>query len=221
MRNNHNDRHRKLRKGQHETTRIRRLPLQCIVVWSPLLLAIAWSTHVIFWSRRLLQGPEPLTGSLEYTQRRIGAQVPKTLDAEGALHGQGDAFLSDIDVPTACRGKEAYLRLIMRATDGLSKYRNVTHLCQELPLVTKVHTMYGSRPIVYGLDTCQAYRHRLMQHNNQPPMPRVAGLYNTGTNLLARLLELNLPKTWQDDRSASSLPRRGPSPLNVPVRTKL
>ena len=58
----------------------------------------------------------------------------------------------------------------------------------ELPTVDEIQSMYGSHSYIIGLDTCNAYK------TNVIPEMRVmgpAGLFNSATNLLFKLMSLN------------------------------
>jgi len=116
-----------------------------------------------------------------------------------------------------CRGKERPLQIAFEASNSVSelpstkyheKYQKNQMInqgrvpqrpipalhpqnCRELPTWEQVVQMYGPRPIVYGLETCQDYRAMLQAKGVTKPMPRVAGLYHSGTNMLARTMELN------------------------------
>jgi len=99
--------------------------------------------------------------------------------------------------PKDCKGKERLLDIILSSTgtelgSQQTRGRNVCHV---LPTWEQVTSIYGDRPIVYGLETCGAYRRILSSSENAgreiPPMPRVAGLYHSGTNSLVRLFENN------------------------------
>ncbi|GKZ01254.1 hypothetical protein MPSEU_001076400 [Mayamaea pseudoterrestris] len=91
------------------------------------------------------------------------------------------------------RDRESLIHILMSA--------GVTYLSLQeigsLPTWTQVSSLYGSEPLIYGLETCQAYRDTLQRHNATAasaasgaavvePKPRVAGLFNTGTNALAQ-----------------------------------
>lgn len=94
-----------------------------------------------------------------------------------------------------CKGKELYLKILLAAKD--SKHRKHAHLlCSQLPTQEEVIARYGPRPVIVGMETCQAYRDLLRPENNNgtqlEPLPRVAGLYHTGTNALARYLSYNV-----------------------------
>jgi hypothetical protein len=123
--------------------------------------------------------------------------------------------------PKTCAGKEAYLKIILSsnhdaAWDALQSSStedgSSDAICNALPTETQVAAKYGDNPIVYGLETCRAYRDLLLPINNNgsrlEPMPRVAGLYHTGTNALCRSFSANIKK----------LPTKEYSPYEVPVR---
>jgi hypothetical protein len=104
--------------------------------------------------------------------------------------------MSELSKIPSCSGKEKFLKFILMAKNTTNNY-NPQDLCESLPTLQEVANQYGSEPVIYGLDTCQTYRNLLKAEANNgstlPPMPRVAGLYNTGTNALTRLLEMNFP----------------------------
>ena len=106
-----------------------------------------------------------------------------------------------------CKGKERFLKLIVHGT--VSKYavpkkpqpppKNYRMLCHALPAEDRVARHYGGEAVVYGMDTCQAYRELLLKSNDNDnntiaPKPRVSGLYHTGTNGLCRTLTDNVGK---------------------------
>jgi hypothetical protein len=64
------------------------------------------------------------------------------------------------------------------------------------PNWSEIEALYGSTPIIYGLETCEAFRKRPKRSLG------VAGTFNSGTNLLAQLLSYNCairgsPIHWQ------------------------
>jgi hypothetical protein len=70
--------------------------------------------------------------------------------------------------------------------------------CPKLAPWSDVMELYGSQPVVMGMETCARYRQSAMAYNNNnnnTPLVgfiRVAGLYNTGTNALQTTLQRNL-----------------------------
>jgi hypothetical protein len=66
--------------------------------------------------------------------------------------------------------------------------------CTGLPSWQQMTRLYGTKPIIVGLERCAAYR----QSVAAGVIPRIAGLYNTGTNALAKLFEAN----WNTDEMA-------------------
>lgn len=89
------------------------------------------------------------------------------------------------------RDKEPLIHIL---TNGGDKTLSAEAI-RSLPTWTQVSNLYGSEPIIYGLDTCQAYQERLLQFNASKivsePKPRVAGLFNTGTNAVAQSMSIN------------------------------
>lgn len=82
---------------------------------------------------------------------------------------------------SACYDKEPLRKIL---SDAGIKNLN----CTALPSWNQITRLYGNEPVIIGLDTCAAYRQRV---GNQGAVPRIAGMYNTGTNALAKLFELN------------------------------
>lgn len=61
-------------------------------------------------------------------------------------------------------------------------------LAEQLPVWDDVVSMYGDKPIIHGLETCEAYRQDVRAEDR---MTGPAGMFNTGTNLLFQLLRDN------------------------------
>ena len=59
-------------------------------------------------------------------------------------------------------------------------------ILQELPTWTDVTSIYGSEPIIEGLDTCEAFQSTIPLTDR---LIGIAGLENTGTNLLGNVLQ--------------------------------
>ena len=121
----------------------------------------------------------------------------------------------------SCQGKQAFLNIVLKAIDyelDTNDAKAVSELCQKLPLEDDVAERYGPKPIVLGLETCPAYRKSLQTNGKATiePMPRVAGLYHTGTNMLTQALEINFPVTWDPNLKKGINHEPGPSPLQVP-----
>jgi hypothetical protein len=103
--------------------------------------------------------------------------------------------------PTACEGKEDMLEIL-----HASNFTPITsNVCFKLPHKEQLEELYGTGPVVYGMETCQAYREAVAEargrekgSNNKTanhhiaPMVRVAGLFKTGTNALAKSFHRNL-----------------------------
>ena len=85
-----------------------------------------------------------------------------------------------------CEGKEHLLAILQRA----GKTDLSVEDCRTLPTWEEVTSLYGEEPVIEGLDTCEEYRSRLEACGLEPD-PRVAGLFNTGTNAFAESLMLN------------------------------
>ncbi|GKY96751.1 hypothetical protein MPSEU_000634500 [Mayamaea pseudoterrestris] len=93
--------------------------------------------------------------------------------------------LQEIKNPTSSN-KDPLLDLLRDAGIDPASLGNET--LDQLPTWNEVTSLYGPEPIIYGLETCQAYR----EHSDPAEhFIGVAGTFNTGTNLLADLLGKN------------------------------
>lgn len=61
-------------------------------------------------------------------------------------------------------------------------------LAEQLPTWDQVVSLYGDKPIIHGLETCETYRKSVRAEDR---MTGPAGMFNTGTNLLYELLKTN------------------------------
>jgi hypothetical protein len=61
-------------------------------------------------------------------------------------------------------------------------------LADQLPTWDQVVSLYGDKPIIHGLETCEPYRKAVRAEDR---MTGPAGMFNTGTNLLYELLKVN------------------------------
>lgn len=75
-------------------------------------------------------------------------------------------------------------------------------LASILPTWEDIVSMYGDKPIISGLETCEAYRENVRPEDR---MTGPAGMFNTGTNLLYELMKVNC-----DIKEARLKPRREP-----------
>ena len=75
-------------------------------------------------------------------------------------------------------------------------------LAATLPAWEDIVSMYGDKPIISGLETCEVYRDQVKPEDR---MIGPAGIFNTGTNLLFELLKSNC-----DIKEARLKPRREP-----------
>ena len=61
-------------------------------------------------------------------------------------------------------------------------------IAKQLPSWEDITSMYGDKPVIHGLDTCEHYRN-MVKPEDRTIGP--AGLFNTGTNLIWTLMETN------------------------------
>ena len=109
----------------------------------------------------------------------ITALSGKELGIEDA--GDGD---SSVTLEEASVGREPILEILKEA--GIQEFDAAT--VARLPTWEQIEKLYGKGPVVYGLDTCEAFR------NSIPPEEASvasAGIFNSGTNTLAMYLNAN------------------------------
>jgi len=100
-----------------------------------------------------------------------------------------------------CADKEHMLRQLKAANITLTPT-----ICQQLPTWTEVTELYGSGPVVLGLETCSDYRD-LLRNTHYSPQATVAGLWNSGTTALSMLFLRNLIGFYSStDVAAATVP---------------
>jgi hypothetical protein len=133
-----------------------------------------------------------------------------------------------------CRGKERLVQILMDATGSSLSRENVTsstsYSCRDLPTWKEIVDLYGSQPVIVRHQCGRAQRKLSSQLPRQRPrQPRVAGLYNTGTNALVKMLPFNLPQSmWavlgpeqqHDDHDAPHANRSNSSTTLAPRNRK-
>ena len=82
-------------------------------------------------------------------------------------------------------GKGPIIRLVQEA---LGQTEIDPKLIDKLPTVEEVTALYGSEPKVYGLDSCTRFQQMGISSDH---FVTTAGTFNTGTNLMAELLQQN------------------------------
>lgn len=125
---------------------------------------------------------------------RIAIRKKEDNDVELGMRSAGRNYRNDtklleqdvqriVQKHPGCQGKEELVSILVQGGSAITDHR-----CQGLPLWKTVTELYGERPFVYGLDTCESYRKSLSPAINNGsqirPMPRVAGLYHSNTNLM-------------------------------------
>ena len=106
---------------------------------------------------------------------------------------------------------------ILSGNDTVAHTEQRRQLCRRLPTLKQVQERYGTSLRILGLETCSIYREKLHTYASNDtkvqPMPRVAGLYHTGTNALTHSFQLNLqplPKIAINDVSTNISPHQVP-----------
>ena len=61
-------------------------------------------------------------------------------------------------------------------------------IVKQLPVVSDIHAQYGTKPIVHNLESCERFRDLYLPEER---FMAVAGMFNTGTNILGNLIVHN------------------------------
>lgn len=61
-------------------------------------------------------------------------------------------------------------------------------IVKQLPLVSDIHAQYGNKPIIHNLESCRRFRDT---YRPEERFMAVAGMFNTGTNILGNLIVHN------------------------------
>jgi hypothetical protein len=111
-----------------------------------------------------------------------GVKVPETTltnsNEEVSTTGREDIY----------SGKKEVIGLMKRA--GLDPDKMDVETISELPTWDEVVSLYGPKPVIYGLDRCAAFQN----YTQRIGFVTTAGTFNSGTNLMAELV------SWRCDR---------------------
>ena len=83
----------------------------------------------------------------------------------------------------------------------------------KLPTMADAIELYGEKPIIYGLETCERYRQTVKPEDR---MVGPAGIFNTGTNLLFELMKENCNIPQAKNSKTHSEPRKNGMRWHVP-----
>jgi hypothetical protein len=120
---------------------------------------------------------ESFVSTDHFTMSRRRAEVRNRVAAFTTVHAE-------------CRGKALLLEILLSSPgSGGSVHLLSADLCRQLPSHNRIVDVYGEGPVVVGLDTCSEYRQIV---SGVQPMPRVAGMYHSGTNVVIRTLQRHL-----------------------------
>ena len=138
-----------------------------------------------------------LSGVSHLPDHEVNALLYEGLDVEAVnqdvnkLTQQDDAnelydpYKTDVfDKSEETYGVDAHILKILQAA-GVEIDEELANI---LPTWEDVVSMYGSKPIISGLETCPEYRAQVKPEDR---MTGPAGMFNTGTNLLYELLKAN------------------------------
>lgn len=118
-----------------------------------------------------------------------------TVDSLVGLHDDALTvpYNESISPEQAKMGKEPLLQLLEEA--GVTNID--VEVLQKLPLFNTIQDLYGPGPVLVGTETCQAFRESVPK---EEASLGVAGMFNTGTNLMALYLEANCKMPFSKNR---------------------
>jgi hypothetical protein len=189
--------------------RNRLVPLLLILIaWSLILL---WRStdhrHAHFWTIHDDAGVSAFESSLSDTSLFDALALAETWTNRTDRYLPSARAMKLANDFVECRGKERLVDILLEASSLSFQEREEGHdelfatkqsiqeTCRSLPTFQQISGIYGNGPVVVGLETCHAYRDFMTsdpRNRLMDPMPRVAGLYHSGTNALSKTLELNL-----------------------------
>lgn len=106
----------------------------------------------------------------------------------------------------SCRGRQVVMNVLSQANVLGNLTTGSSFDCLGFPSDQDIASLYGvDGPIIIGLESCREYRDMIRLADSGGSIPRIAGMYNTGTNAMAKLLRANwnddLPLVWHLPRS--------------------
>jgi len=136
---------------------------------------------------------------LQYDEKSFeSAWFPPLVPAEPIPNATESPLEEFQTLATNCRGKERLLRIAVAT--GMNRSAAEAR-CDDLPLWKDVVDLYGSQPVILGLEHCAAYRAAVRDHVNRTrdAYPKFGGLqidgmFNVGTNALAQTVLHNLDR---------------------------
>jgi hypothetical protein len=114
----------------------------------------------------------------------VSLQDLADLKDETFLQEKNTTTITNITYEEAIQGRQELVALLQDA--GVTNIDVPTLLL--LPTWETVKKLYGDAPVVYGLDQCSYYQQTIPKNDASLG---VAGIFNTGTNLLAMYLSAN------------------------------
>ena len=110
--------------------------------------------------------------------------VFQDLDVDASLLGKIHQLVKER--PDLYTGKEQLLGMLLEM--DLDIYAVDEDTWKSVPQWKDIQAVHGQEPVIHGLDTCKPYRDTIPAHRRRVG---IAGMFNTGTNLLAILLQHN------------------------------
>lgn len=132
----------------------------------------------------LSDAQQHLVSSRSKSEQRNTGEAEKAIKDRNASPVVGDSRVVHLDEDVDNDSSNSFFKSLF----GKSGFKIDEETLKSIPSHTEFVKLYGPRPIIEGLDTCATYR------DNIPVKDRVvgpAGIFNTGTNLMAELLSKN------------------------------
>lgn len=148
----------------------------CLVVM--IFILCSCNIALVFWAveKDLVMSVASNTHLSNGAQRLIHSLKSK----EKAKERPEDALTPDQAIAMASTEQQFALNILLEA--GIDVTEDIV---KQLPLISDIHAQYGKKPIIHNLESCKRFRDT---YDPEERFMAVAGMFNTGTNILGNLI---------------------------------
>jgi len=189
-------------RNHHQVETIEFILVVFIVVWITVLVLVSINFHGIRENDMFETIRHPRSHSLDAMDMNVLIKNVTGIDGlEGndssKIQSQGiqqnDTF-ETIRHPKSHSLDAMDINVLIKNVTGIDGI--VLNDSSAIPSMEEIYRLYGSKPMMHGLETCQTYRSKVSKNRR---LLAPAGAFNTGTNLLSSLLHRNC-QILADDR---------------------
>lgn len=157
------------------------------IVWTILLAGLVFSLLDLFYIAIYLERVSP-TGPIDPSELiAVPSSNQHSKETPNVVPSQSSTTAAPTTKTATTRGDKGPILQLLREA-GIDINQLEPALMDSLPTWNEVSALYGSEPIMIGLETCDTFR---SVGDPADHFLGVAGTMNTGTNLLAELLIAN------------------------------